>query len=190
MPEQIQRELIKSWGRILVIIPFANWRTTVQIAILSDTHDQIWKLDQAMPILSTADVILHCGDLCSPFVIVRLGKGVGEKPIHVVFGNNDGDPRLLTLKAIETGNVQIHGQFASLELGGLRIVINHYPEIARPIAVSQQFDLVCYGHDHTAHEEWIGSTLLLNPGELLGMNGRSSFAIFETHTRIVRWIDL
>jgi uncharacterized protein len=162
----------------------------VQIAILSDTHDQIWKLDQAMPILSGADVILHCGDLCSPFVVVKLGKGVKGKPVHVVFGNNDGDPRLLTLKAIETGNVQIHGQFASLELDGMRVALNHYPEIARPIAASGQFDLVCYGHDHTAHEERIGTTFLLNPGELMGMNGRSSFVMFDTQTRGVRWIDL
>lgn len=162
----------------------------MKIAVLSDTHDNLVKLDQALPILATADVILHCGDLCSPFVLVRLGKGVGGKPIHVVFGNNDGDPRLLTLKALEAGNIQIHGQFASLELDGLRVAMNHYPEIARPIAASGQFALVCYGHDHTACEEWIGSTLLLNPGELLGMNGRSSFAIFDTSTRKTQWIDL
>ena len=162
----------------------------MQIAVLSDTHDNLMKLDQALPILAAADVVLHCGDLCSPFVLVRLGKGVGGKPVHVVFGNNDGDPRLLTLKALEAGNIQIHGQFASLEFGGFRVAMNHYPEIARPIAASRQFDLVCYGHDHTAYEEWVDSTLLLNPGELLGMNGRSSFAILDTSTRKTQWFDI
>jgi uncharacterized protein len=161
----------------------------MQIAILSDTHDNLSKLDRAIPTLRTVDTVIHCGDLCSPFVVVRLGNGLEGKPVHVVFGNNDGDPRLLTLKAQEVGNVFIHGQFASLELGGLRVAVNHYPEIARPIALSGQFDLVCYGHDHTAHEEKIGSTLLLNPGELLGMNGRSSLAILDTTTRIVQWED-
>ncbi len=162
----------------------------MQIAVLSDTHDNIWKLDQAFPLLNTADVIIHCGDLCSPFMVVRLGRGVNGKPVHVVFGNNDGDPRLLTLKALETGNVHLHGQFASLEVDELRIAVNHYPEMARPIAASHQFDLVCYGHDHLAHEEWIGSTLLLNPGELSGINGRSSFAFVESKTRTIRWVDL
>jgi putative phosphoesterase len=162
----------------------------VQIAIISDTHDNLTKLDQALPRLRKADVFIHCGDLCSPFVVVRLGKGLVGKPIHVVFGNNDGDPRLLTLKAQEVGNVFIHGQFASLDLGGVRVAVNHYPEIAKPLAASRQFDLVCYGHDHSPHEEMIGNTLLLNPGELLGMNGRSSFAIFDTNKRTVEWIDV
>ncbi len=123
-------------------------------------------------------------------MVVRLGKGVAGKPVHVVFGNNDGDPRLLTLKALETGNVTLHGQFASLEFDGLRIAVNHYPEIARPLAHAQQFDLVCYGHDHLAHEQWIGTTLLLNPGEVSGLNGRSSLALFDTRTRLVQWVDL
>ncbi|HNB53501.1 MAG TPA: metallophosphoesterase [Anaerolineales bacterium] len=160
----------------------------MQIAVLSDTHDNIWKLDQALPGLQKAEVILHCGDLCSPFMVVHLGR-IG-KPVHVVFGNNDGDPRLLTLRALEMGNVTLHGQFAALELDGLRVAINHYPEIAHPIAHSHQFDLVCYGHDHTPYEARIDNTLLLNPGELSGFGGRSSFALVDSQTRSVTWIDL
>lgn len=123
-------------------------------------------------------------------MVVRLGKGAADTPIHIVFGNNDGDPRLLTLKALETKNVTLHGQFAVLELDGWRVALNHYPEIAHPLAHSQQFDLVCYGHDHTAHEERIGNTLLLNPGELSGINGRSSFALVDTLSQAVRWVEL
>ena len=162
----------------------------MQIAILSDTHDNIWKLDALNPHLRHADVILHCGDLCSPFVVVRLAQGAAGKPVHVVWGNNDGDQRLLTLKALEAGNVHIHGQFAALELDGLSVAINHYPEIARPVAMSGQYDLVCYGHDHTAHKEMIGDTLLLNPGDVMGLHGRSTFAWFDTRTRQARWVEL
>jgi predicted phosphodiesterase len=86
--------------------------------------------------------------------------------------------------------VTLHGQVAHLELDGLRIGVNHYPEIARDMAHAGRYDLVCYGHDHTANEERIGETLLLNPGELLGLKGRSSIAIFDTQDRSVRWIDL
>lgn len=162
----------------------------MQIAVLSDTHDHVWRLDQAIPYLKSADVILHCGDLCSPFVLVRMGSALSDKPIHVVLGNNDGDPRLLTLKALEAGNIHLHGQFASIELDGLRVALNHYPEIARPIAASNEFDLVCYGHDHIAFTTQINRTVLLNPGEMLGMNGRSTFALFDTQTLGVTWIEL
>jgi hypothetical protein len=43
-------------------------------------------------------------------MVVRLGQAVEGKPVHMVFGNNDGDPRLLTPKAIEAGKVHLHGQ--------------------------------------------------------------------------------
>ena len=162
----------------------------MRIAVLSDTHDNIWKLEVAMPHLAAADAVLHCGDLCAPFVVARLGQGIGDKKAHLIFGNNDGDPRMLLLKAQEQGNVEIHGQFAELEFEGFRVALNHYPEIARPVALSGKYDLVCYGHDHTAHEEMLSDTLLLNPGEVMGMNGRSTIAIVDTGTNEVEWVEL
>ncbi len=88
---------------------------------------------------------------------------------------------------------QIYGEFAELELGGLRIAVNHYPEIGRGLAQSDQYDLVCYGHDHTAHDEIIGKTLLLNPGEIMGLFGTSSFVILDSETlkfeRITLWSE-
>ena len=56
----------------------------MRIAIISDSHDNVWKLDSAMPQLAQADVILHCGDVCSPFTLLRLAQGVQGKPIHLV----------------------------------------------------------------------------------------------------------
>ena len=88
------------------------------------------------------------------------------------------------------GSITIHGDFASLEIDGKKIAINHYPEIARREAESGKYDLVCYGHDHTAHNEMIGKTLLLNPGELMGMNGRSTLAIYDTQSEEIEWIEL
>ncbi len=162
----------------------------MQIAIISATHDNIWKLEEAMPQIASADAVLHCGDLCSPFIVVQLGKGLRGKPVHVVWGNNDGDQRLLTLKAQEAGNVHIHGEFAVLNLGGLSIAMNHYPAIAKSLAASGQYDLVCYGHDHTAHESQVGNTRLLNPGEIMGLYGRRTFAIFNTDNRKITWVEL
>lgn len=162
----------------------------MRIAIISDTHDNIWKLDSAMPQLVESDVVLHCGDLISPFMVTKLAQGMQGKPVHLVWGNNDGDKRLLTLMAVQAGNVHPHGDFADLTLGGLKIAITHYPEIARAVAESGRYDLVCYGHDHTAHEEKVGRTLLLNPGEVMGLNGRSTMALFATKQQKVVWIDI
>ncbi len=162
----------------------------MRIAVLSDSHDNIWKLEKAMPHLAAADVVLHCGDLVSPFMVIRLIRGTGGKPVHVVWGNNDGDKRLLTEVAASAKNIHLHGDFAQLTLADFRVAMTHYPEIARPLAESGQYNLVCYGHDHTAHQEWIGKTMLLNPGELMGMQGRSTLAIFDTNTKQVEMIEI
>lgn len=162
----------------------------MKIAVLSDSHDHIWKLDKALPFLRETDAILHCGDLCSPFVIRRLGDGIGPVPLHIVWGNNDGDRFTIGQVAEGHPGITLHGQMAELDLGGLRVAVNHYPEIALGLAFSGRYEMVCYGHDHLAHEEWIASCLLLNPGEIMGMKGRSSFAIVDSVTRAVRWIEL
>ncbi len=162
----------------------------MEIAILSDTHDNIWALAEAMPYLQNADAVLHCGDLCSPFVVARLGEGLAGKPVHVIWGNNDGDQRMLTLAAQKAGNVHIHGPFAVLKLDELGVAMNHYPDIARGLAGSGRFDLVCYGHDHTAHSEQIAGTLLLNPGEIMGLNGRRSLVLYNTSSRNLEWVWL
>jgi predicted phosphodiesterase len=84
----------------------------------------------------------------------------------------------------------LHGALAEVEAGGLKVAANHYPEIARGLAKSGDYGLVCYGHDHNLHEERMGECLLLNPGELMGMKGRSTLAMVDTADRKVAWIDL
>jgi len=161
----------------------------MRVAICSDIHDNIWKLESALPGMNRANVLIFCGDFCAPFTLAQLAGGF-EGPLHVVFGNNDGDPRLLVSVAQETPSVTLHGQFAELELGGLRVAVNHYPEIARGLAASGLYDVVCYGHDHTLHESRVGDCSLVNPGELMGRFGRSTYMILDTESRSVTVHDV
>jgi putative phosphoesterase len=162
----------------------------MKIAVMSDTHDNIWSLREALVHLASADVIIHCGDLCSPFVIKQLGEAVGEKPVHVVWGNNDGDQYMLSKVGAAFTNIQFHGQLAELEVDALRIAINHYPEIARGLAESGKYGLVFYGHNHKKHEEWVDDCLLINPGEVMGLHGHRSLALVDTHDRAVTSIEI
>jgi len=162
----------------------------MRIAIMSDSHDNIWKLEKALPHLAAADVVLHCGDIIAPFMIIRLIKGTGGKPVHLIWGNNDGDKRLLTEVAASADNIHLHGDYALLDLDGFRVALNHYPQVARALAESGNYDLVCYGHDHTAHAEWVGNTLLLNPGELMGMNSRSTLAVVDSVSKVVEFVEV
>jgi putative phosphoesterase len=160
----------------------------MKLVILSDTHDNIWALESALPHLQAAQAILHCGDLCSPFVLPRLAQA--GPPVHIVWGNNDGDRRLLSEVAARFANLHLHGDFADLRLGNWHIAMTHYPEIARPLAAGGQYDLVCYGHDHTAHYSQIAQTHLLNPGEVMGLMGKRSLALADTDTGQLQHIAL
>jgi hypothetical protein len=160
----------------------------MKIGIISDTHDNLWRLDEAIQHLSEVKAVLHCGDLISPFMVHRLGKGLPNMPVHMVWGNNDGDKRAVSKVAEEYTGFKIYGEFADMELDGLRIAINHYPEIAKGLAKSGLYDLVCYGHDHTAHQEEVGATILLNPGEVMGLKGNASLAILDTNSREIEKI--
>jgi hypothetical protein len=162
----------------------------MRLAILSDTHDNLWALKDAMPRLAQADVVLHCGDLCSPFMLRHLAEGLPNTPLHVVWGNNEGDVLLMTRIAAQHPHLHLHGAFAELTLDGARVALNHYPEIAHGLALSGKYDLVCCGHSHKRHAERVGQCLWLNPGEIMGLLGPRTLALFDTATREVTWVTL
>ncbi len=152
----------------------------MKIAILSDSHDNIWCLEKALDEVSrqNCDVLLHCGDLVAPFILAQMAQAF-DGPIHVIEGNNDGDGRLQQQVAAGFPHITLHGPYAELELGGRKVALIHYPEPARRIAQSGVFDLVCYGHDHQQHWERVGDCLLVNPGEVMGRYGSPSWGIYE-----------
>lgn len=160
------------------------------LSILSDTHDNIWALRTALPRLAETDAAIHCGDLVSPFMLKQLGEGMSGKPVHMVWGNNNGDMLLIQSIAAQLGNITLHGELAELELGGVRMAVNHYPAIGRALAASGKYDLVCFGHTHKVFEEKVGDCLLLNPGELMGLYGRRTFAVYDTSTRRVELVEV
>ncbi len=158
----------------------------MRIAILSDIHDNVWKLAAALPGMRAAEVMLCCGDLCSPFIVDQLAAGF-PGPIHIIFGNNDGDLfRIAGNAGKYGGRVQLHGAFYAAVLDGARLAANHYPDIARAIAASGAYDVVCYGHDHAFHVDPPGPYRTLNPGAIMGFSPAhgsdvpSTFLLYDT----------
>lgn len=162
----------------------------MKIGVMSDTHDNVWALSEAIQAVTGCQAVLHCGDLISPFVIRQLGDGLSDAAVHIVWGNNDGDLHHLTRTADKYQNVVLHGALAEITLDGIRVAINHYPEIARPLAESGRYDLVAYGHDHMAHEERVVECLLINPGEVMGFKGERTVAVIETPEMEVEFVRI
>ena len=140
----------------------------MRLAVLSDIHDNIWKLEAALEAVQATDAMICCGDLCSPFIVHQLGRGYA-KPIDIVFGNNDADLFRITANARKYPHIRLHGEFFRGEFGGKAVAAVHYDNIARPLAASGEFDLVAFGHNHVYEVGRSGRALLVNPGPIMGV---------------------
>lgn len=169
----------------------------MRIGVISDIHDNVWNLWRALERLQDTEAVICCGDLCSPFVVAQLADGLKGKPLHAVFGNNDGDLFRITGAAGRYGEkVQLHGEFAELRLAERLIAVSHYPAIALPLADSGRYDVVCYGHDHTFDIGTRGGTTTINPGAIMGFDptaGRdipATLVVFDTETQRAERVEL
>lgn len=147
---------------------------------MADSHDRLDYLKLALEQIREREAthLIHAGDLCAPFVIADLAKQFSG-PIHIVFGNNEGDGRLCSQVASQFPHVTLHGPYFEGDLEGLKCAAIHYPEPALRIAQSGQLDLVVYGHDHKAHHSVHGKCHLVNPGEVMGRLAPPSWGLFD-----------
>jgi hypothetical protein len=159
----------------------------VKIGILSDSHDDLDALAQAVALFNAEGVVqvLHAGDIVSPFTFEVFREL--RAPFGGVYGNNDGDRLLLRERSKGALHVQPH----FVTLAGLRGVIVHEPDLVRALARSGDFDLVVYGHTHVPDVRVEGGCLIVNPGKAARLNkGRATAALLETETREARIVDL
>lgn len=160
----------------------------MKICIVSDSHDHRGRLAAAVEDARRlgAEAILHCGDVVAPSTLhAIMPTGL---PIHVIHGNNAGDTfHMCRLAQNSGGQVQYHGQDASLILDGRRVFLVHYPHYARAIALTGDYDLVCNGHEHHAHIIQVanirgGHTLMIDPGSVGGVSGPATYVVGDLGT--------
>jgi len=160
------------------------------VAVMSDSHDNIGSLDKAIEIAKNrrCEILFHCGDLISPFMVPILGKFAKE--INLILGNNKGDVFLLCEHLKNYPQVKLHGEEAFLEIYGYKIAMVHHPKVAYLLAKTEEFDFVFCGHTHRFEVKEFGKTLLINPGELLGKEGTPTFVILDLKTKTWEKIEI
>ena len=167
------------------------------IGVLSDTHDNIPLTEKAIEKLNEfgVDLVVHCGDIISPFIMKRLGK-LNVKMI-AVYGNNDGDKDLLKELALNYG-FEIHNPPYTLTINDKRVLILHgfgakeeTKRMVYSIARSREYDIILYGHTHERDYKMIDNVVVLNPGEVFGyLSGTSTIAILDMITLKASFIQL
>lgn len=160
------------------------------VAIMSDSHDHIENLAQAVEIAKKegCERIFHCGDLISPFMLPILAQFEGK--VDFILGNNRGDIVLLFQILKDYPTINFHGEWAFLEFEGFKIVMTHYPHYAYAFASENKYDYVFFGHTHLYEVKEVGKTLVINPGEIMRRKGESSFVILNLKTREVKKIKI
>jgi|Deesub1362A_J573_1020465.scaffolds.fasta_scaffold02770_10 hypothetical protein len=158
------------------------------IGVISDSHDRVEVVSEVIERLNEeADIILHAGDLISPFIVRLFEKAKPE--VHAVYGNNDGDRRTLYEWGLKAG-VQIHGDFFVMR--EKKLFMTHNIEAYKEALLSSEiFEIVIAGHTHRAEVRREGRTLFVNPGELCGyLSGRKTYALIDVEKKHATIIEL
>ena len=163
----------------------------MKIGIISDTHDNLSAIDEAVKVFDREEVelIIHAGDWNAPFSMLRLARAKAR--LVGVFGNVDGERDFMKEKAEEAG-VEISGDIYELEEGGVKIALYHGNEeiFVDALARSGKYDVVVRGHTHNAEVKNIGSSIVINPGEGCGyLTGKRTLAIMDTKSMSVDIVE-
>ena len=148
----------------------------MKIAIVSDTHNNWANFKKAIDWINKENIqlILHCGDISSQETIDD-AKKLFKGEIRFVKGNADFELSFLPLKM-------------ELEIEGKKIGFSHFPDTAKKMAQSGNFDVVFYGHTHRPWDEKVtylrteGECHMINPGELAGQFYKPTFAVYDLAT--------
>lgn len=168
----------------------------MKICILSDSHDNRARLRFAVEHAAArgAEVVLHAGDVVAPSTL-NVVQDLGL-PVHVIHGNNVGDPYVMQRLAARKGSMVIyHGADASLTLAERRIFMVHYPHYARGMASTGDYDLVCCGHSHRVDIERLDNlkgtqTVFVDAGTVGGVDAPSTYVLGDLHTMHFEIVDL
>lgn len=165
----------------------------MRIGVIGDSHDNLKNIEKALSILTSndVDVILHTGDIISPFSAKLFTKI--ETPSYFTFGNNDGEKLLLKEILSSSKNCKLIWPKASIELMNYKIILLHGEDesIVESLAESNKYDLIAYGHWHKVVNKKVNNTILVNPGELCGyLTGKASLAIIELEKKEAKIIEI
>jgi putative phosphoesterase len=131
-----------------------NQRRAIRIGVIADTHGLF---DAAIRRhFKGVDHILHAGDIGDQSVVEQLEQ---IAPVSAVSGNVDADEQ----SGFPSETV--------IELAGCRIAIRHIlyeggklTKEGRAFLDRERPDICVFGHTHQPKKEWLGDTLLFNPG--------------------------
>jgi len=164
----------------------------MKIAILSDVHDHRDNLSKCITNIQSQSVdhIIHLWDYGAPSACVKPLVEL-RIPLTGIRWNNDGEAWMI-MKLFEWADHAeiLRTNYGQIELWSTKIFMTHYDDLARIVALSWEYDLVLYGHNHRRDSHLVWDTLVANPGAIYGDRESASYAIYDTETHLIVHIEL
>lgn len=157
------------------------------IAIISDTHDNIFRLQKAVEEIEKREIklVFHCGDI-GVETVRFLSRQLFQ--VYAVCGNNDYYPEL-SRECINT-NIGLFEDIGEIELDNKKIAMTHYPKVAECLASLKKYDIIFCGHTHKKDSHITKNTKIINPGSIIGDRSEPSFAIYDTIKDKIEFIKI
>ena len=162
----------------------------MRVGLLTDSHDHLPAVRALVRRLAAdgAEILLHAGDFCSPFLLEALHEV--RLPLVGVFGRNDGDRDGLVAAAARGLATELFVGPHAITLGGTRVLLVHDLGEAPSRSLEAQ-DVVVYGCQHRQESTTRGGALLVCPGEACGwLYGTPGAAVLDLETRHVDFVTL
>lgn len=158
-----------------------------RIGIISDTHDNVEKIEKAIHYFNEVDVdlVIHAGDIVSPFIAAKFNNL--NMDFVAIYGNNDGDK----LGLRKTLKYRIFEDPHNFKIRGKEFFITHRERLIDSLEKSEDYDVIIYGHTHKADVRKTDKTIVINPGEACGyMYGESTIAVLNLDKREVDIVEV
>lgn len=139
----------------------------MKILVFSDSHGNVEHMVTALE-RERPQYIFHLGDGWRDAEHIR--DMFPDIPLEQVPGNCDLRPEEPSMKLLELEGKRIllcHGHTYRVKEGLMDVSY---------AAREHKADLLCFGHTHVPTQEWVGESLLLNPGSI-GYWGRPTYAV-------------
>jgi uncharacterized protein len=133
--------------------------TSVKIGIISDSHTKTARATKAIDMLLEKGVefFIHAGDIVEEDTLEYLKNT--KKRYIAVYGNNDAHL------------VNVHNKYNLVqEPYYFKLAETSFKLMHLPFYMSNDTDVVIFGHTHKFEVEYKGETLYLNPGEVCARN--------------------
>lgn len=160
----------------------------MKVGLISDSHDNTRALRSVLLelIKHNVELVIHLGDIISPFTLKLMKNLLGNTQVIAVLGNNDGDTYSLFSLFNQYGWTLEPGP-AIINLRNRRVLLVHgygdaenTKKLVEALARSPEVDVLLYGHTHQPYIGQVEHKLVINPGETCGLlTGNISYAVLN-----------